>query len=84
MKNTKENIVKSISTWEDTYRESKNGVTYKYAYKFAGTSVFDASPVFAEYVTVFSIARGVIRSDDYTGRHYTRNGVEYPKTAHIR
>jgi len=80
MKNTKENIIKSIENYEATYRDSKNGVTYKYV----GNSVFDASAVFDEYLSKFSIAKGSILNHEYTGRRYTRKGDEYPSNAYIR
>ena len=84
MKNTSENITKSINDYTATYREDKNGKTFKYEYSYSGTSVLDARPVFAEYVTIFSIERGVIKNHEYTGRHYTADGRAYPKNAFIR
>ena len=84
MKNTAENIVKSINNYTETYREDRNGKTYKYEYSYVGTSVLDASSVFDEYVTIFSIARGVIKNHEFTGRRYTSEGREYPKGAYVR
>lgn len=84
MKNTRVNIERAINNYEESYRESKNGTVYKFNYAYAGTSVFDAGSVYAEYVTVFSIARGVTKNYEFTGRHYTSNGSEYPKGAYIR
>ena len=84
MKNTVKNIQKSLNEYVATYREDKNGKTFKYEYSYCGMSVLDAGPVFAEYVTVFSIARGIIKNREFTGRRYTASGVEYPKNAYLR
>lgn len=84
MKNTSENIAKSINDYTETYREDRSGKTFKYEYNYCGTSVLDARPVFAEHVTVFSIARGVIKNHEFTGRRYTADGREYPKKAYVR
>ena len=84
MKNNIKEIAKAIETIEPIYKETKSGITHKYVYKYVGTSVLDASSVYAEYRTRFSIAKGIIEDDNFTGKYYTRNGYEYPKNAYIR
>jgi len=60
------NMAKTISDGITMYKEHGDE-TYKHEFEFAGYSILDSSSVFSEFLTVFSISRGIIHD-----RHFRR------------
>lgn len=59
---------------ETRYTE-KRGVTSKYIYKFMGYGL-DSKPIYAEYLTTFSISKGVIKDCEFV-RYCTEDYKTY-------
>ena len=72
-------LSKDVQLFEKVYKE-KRGVTYVYSYSYEGVGI-DAKPVYAEFETKFSIARGVIQDKKFT-RYVDGQGKTY--TSYIR
>lgn len=63
-----------INNFTKIYKE-KRGITSVYSYSYEGVGI-DAKPVYAEFETKFSIARGVFQDKKFT-RFVYENGNTY-------
>ena len=63
-----------IDSFTKIYKEKRN-VTSVFTYSFAGYGI-DANPIYAEFETRFSIARGVLQDGKFT-RYVDENGKTY-------